>query len=249
MVITRTPLRISFFGGGTDYPAWYEQHGGAVLSTSIDKYSYLICRYLPGYFDFKIRVGWSKMELVQRPEEIEHPAVREILKFLGIKDGIEIHYNGDLPAQSGLGSSSSFVVGLLHALAVLEGRQVSKAELASTAIHIEPQIVERKRGIPRPDGGGVGGLNKITFRNNHEVEVAPVEVPQATTEALQDRLMLFFTGLARHASEVAGAQIQNTPRKEKELYAMRGMVDEGMGLLAKGDLDSFREAAPTNRGS
>ena len=121
MIITRTPLRISFFGGGTDYPPWFEKHGGAVLSTTIDKYLYLHCRYLPPFFDFKSRIVWSKIEQVQEPGEIAHPAIRGILEWLKVGEGVEIHHHGDLPARTGLGSSSSFSVGLLHALHALRG--------------------------------------------------------------------------------------------------------------------------------
>src|SRR5512142_141298 len=130
MVISRTPFRISFFGGGTDYPTWYRQHGGAVLAASIDKYCYLSCRYLPPFFEHRIRIAYSKIETCQAVDEVQHPAVRAVLKHLGIERGIEIHHDGDLPARSGMGSSSSFTVGLLHALHALSGRMVSKHQLA-----------------------------------------------------------------------------------------------------------------------
>ncbi len=130
MIITRTPFRISFFGGGTDYPAWYQEHGGVVLATTIDKYCYISCRHLPPFFEHKHRIVYSRIENVHRLEEIEHPAVRAILGWAGCEKGLEIHHDGDLPARSGLGSSSSFTVGLIHALAALDGKYVTKEELA-----------------------------------------------------------------------------------------------------------------------
>ena len=130
MIISRTPFRISFFGGGTDYPAWYRQHGGAVLAATINKYCYLTCRYLPPFFEHRIRVVYSKIENCQRPEEIVHPSARETLRFLKMDRGVEIHHDGDLPGRSGMGSSSAFTVGLLHALYALQGRAVGKRQLA-----------------------------------------------------------------------------------------------------------------------
>src|SRR5918911_4245321 len=137
MIISRTPFRISFLGGGTDYPTWYRAHGGAVLATTINKYCYLTCRRLPPFFEHRYRVVYSQMENCQTIDEIAHPAVREILRYLDLDDGLEIHHDADLPARSGLGSSSSFAVGLLHTLYAMRGRMISKAELCSEAIRIE----------------------------------------------------------------------------------------------------------------
>src|SRR6187402_3383828 len=137
MIITRTPFRISFFGGGTDYPAWFQRHGGAVLATSIDKYCYITCRYLPQFFDHKYRIVYSRIENVREISEIQHPAAKAVLGELDCKDGLEIHHDGDLPARAGLGSSSSFTVGLINAVTALRGKQISKEELASQAIHVE----------------------------------------------------------------------------------------------------------------
>lgn len=141
MIITRTPFRISFFGGGTDYPAWYQEHGGAVLATTIDKYCHISCRFLPPFFEHKHRIVYSRIENVQTFDQIEHPAVRAILGWAGIERGLEIHHDGDLPARSGIGSSSSFTVGLVHALAALQGRYVSKEDLTRNAIHIEQDLI------------------------------------------------------------------------------------------------------------
>lgn len=141
MIISRTPYRISLFGGGTDYPAWYTKHGGTVLATTIDKFCYLTCRYLPPFFEHRFRIVYSKIEDCQTAAEISHPAVRCVLQYLGIERGLEIHHDGDLPARSGMGSSSSFTVGLLHALYALQGKMPSKRQLATESIHIEQQIL------------------------------------------------------------------------------------------------------------
>src|SRR5438093_4121258 len=140
MIICRTPMRVSFFGGGTDYPAWYRQHGGAVLATAIDKYCYLTCRYLPPFFEHQYRVVYSFIERVATIDEIKHPSAREVLRFMKITRGVEIHHDGDLPARSGMGSSSAFTVGLLHALHALQGRMPGKQQLASESIHVEQNL-------------------------------------------------------------------------------------------------------------
>jgi len=145
MVISRTPFRISFFGGGTDYPIWYRDHGGTVLGTTIDKYCYISCRYLPPFFEHRIRIVYSRIENCQRVDEIAHPAVREVLRFLSMERGVEIHHDGDLPARSGMGSSSSFTVGLLHALYALQGNMPSKRQLALEGIRIEQDLIKETK--------------------------------------------------------------------------------------------------------
>ncbi|WP_204369041.1 GHMP family kinase ATP-binding protein [Methylocucumis oryzae] len=150
MIITRTPYRISFFGGGTDYPPWFRQHGGAVLATTIDKYCYISCRKLPPFFEHKHRIVYSHIENVQEIAEVKHPAVRAVLQWANVTEGLEIHHDGDLPARSGLGSSSSFTVGLVHALYALRGQMTNKEQLASDAIHIEQQLIGEKRRFSRP---------------------------------------------------------------------------------------------------
>jgi len=239
MIITRTPFRISFFGGGTDYPVWYEKHGGAVLSTAIDKYCYITCRNFPPFFDARTRIVWSKIELKNDVEEIEHPAVKGVMKFLEIKDGLEIHHAADLPARSGLGASSSFTVGLLNALYALRGETPDRGQLVNDAIHVERNIIGESVGSQDQVAAAFGGFNKITFRPDHSIEVAPLAIRPEVLAALQDRLLLFFTGLSRSASEIASAQIKNTPNKEKELKMMHAMVDQAAGFLEKGDVDAF----------
>lgn len=241
MIITRTPFRISFFGGGTDYPVWYKENGGAVLSTTIDKYCYLNCRYFPPYFDTKHRVVWSKIEHVDDIDDIEHPSVREVLKYLNVSSGVEIHHSADLPARAGMGSSSSFTVGLLHALSVLKGDEIGKKKLLLDAIHIEQNLMKESVGSQDQSAAAFGGLNKIIFGGDEEVVVNPIDVSPERLSQLQDSLMLFFTGFSRTASEIAAEQIKNTPKKGTELRAMAGMVDEAVDILQdpKREIDDF----------
>ena len=174
MIISRTPFRISFFGGGTDYPAWYREHGGAVLATSINKYCYISARYLPQFFDYKSRIVYSKVELVKDSEEVQHPAVRAALKFLGINEGIEIHHDGDLPARTGLGSSSTFTVGLLHVLYALRGRMASKMQLARDAIHLEHDLLRETVGAQDQVITAHGGLHRIDFAPDDTFSLSPL---------------------------------------------------------------------------
>ena len=240
MIITRTPLRVSFFGGGTDYPAWFQEHGGAVLATTIDKYLYLHCRYLPPFFDFRSRVVWSQIERVQDASEIVHPAIRGILQWLKIGEGVEIHHHGDLPARTGLGSSSSFSVGLLHALHALRGELVSKRKLAEEAIYVEQQVLQENVGVQDQIQSAFGGLNRIDIRTDGSFEVSPLVVRAERLAGLQNHLLLLYTGLSRHASEIAAEQVATMGSKTAELTAMRGMVDEGQRILVgNGDLRDF----------
>ena len=165
MVISRTPFRVSFFGGGTDYPSWYQEHGGAVLATTIDKYCYLTCRYLPPFFPHRFRIVWSKIEVCQSIDEILHPAVREALRYFGIDSGLSIHHEGDLPARSGIGSSSAFTVGIMHALYALQGQMVSKLKLARESIYLEQEILKETVGSQDQTSASHGGLNHITFNS------------------------------------------------------------------------------------
>ena len=239
MIISRTPFRISFLGGGTDYPVWYEKHGGMVLSTTIDKYCYIICRRRPPFFEHKVRVVWSKIELAETTGKIEHPTARETLAFLGLHENIEVHHVADLPAQSGLGASSSFTVGLLNALYALRGEKVAKERLAKEAIYIERDKVGDNVGSQDQTAVAFGGFNKIVFMPDGRTEVGRLDLHPGTVARFQDYLLLFFTGLSRSASAIAGAQIKNTPRKEKELHAMQKMVSDGIALLETEDFRGF----------
>ncbi|MEI7999388.1 MAG: kinase [Candidatus Omnitrophota bacterium] len=240
MIISRTPFRISFFGGGTDYNGWYKENKGAVLATTIDKYCYINCRYLPPFFEHKSRIIYSKMEHIQKSiDEIDHPSVREVLRFLKINEGIEIHHDGDLPARTGLGSSSSFTVGLLHCFYALKGQMVSKEQLAKEAIYVEQEMIKESVGCQDQTLAAYGGLNYIEFGGTNHLRVQPVIIPSAKLDFLKDHLMLFFTGFSRTASQIAQHQIRNIPNKKKELTRMYEMVGEALKILQGNDLLAF----------
>lgn len=240
MIISRTPYRISFFGGGTDYHTWYQEHGGAVLSTTINHYCYLNCRFLPPFFKEKSRISWSKIEQVMDNSEIDHPAVRGVLQYMDVRGGIEIHHTGDLPARSGLGSSSAFTVGLLHAVNALHGRMSSKRELACEAVHVERDILKENVGVQDQIATAYGGFNKITILQSGDFNVEPIILPQSRMEALQNHCLLFFTGVSRTASEIAKEQVKTTKDKKVELTAMRQLVDEAVECLkGNGDIAEF----------
>lgn len=232
MVISRTPFRISFFGGGTDYPVWYKEHRGAVLSTTIDKYCYITARYLPPFFEHTHRIVYSQIEDVMSISEIRHPVVRTLLDFCKVNKGVEIHHDGDLPARSGLGSSSSFTVGLLHSLHALKGNMVTKARLAEEAIHVERNILKENVGSQDQVAVAYGGFNKIYFDKQKNFSVDPITVKKEKLLQLKNHLMLVFTGLTRFASEVAQEQISNVSNKEKELKIIQQMVDEAISILS-----------------
>ena len=241
MIITRTPFRVSFFGGGTDYPAWYQEHGGSVLATTINKYCHISCRILPPFFDHKHRIVYSLIENVNHINEIKHPAVRSVLGWSKVTQGLEIHHDGDLPARSGLGSSSSFTVGLLHALKGLSGKMSSKDCLAQDAIHIEQNVIGENVGSQDQISAAYGGFNRIEFHKDDTFNVIPVIIPNYRRVELRDHLMLFFTGFSRIASEIAKSQIENLKNREKELNLMRTMVDEAISLLQNSNepIESF----------
>lgn len=231
MIISRTPFRISFFGGGTDYPVWYEENSGAVLSTTVDKYCYISIRYLPPFFEHKHRIVYSFIENVKTTDEIRHPVVKALLKLSKINKGLEIHHDGDLPAHSGLGSSSAFTVGMLNSLHALKGRIISKEELARQAIHLERNILKENVGSQDQIAVAYGGLNKIIFHNDHNFKVEPITLLKERINQLQDHSMLFFTGLSRVASQIATEQIKNTPYRKKELTIIRQMVEHAVDIL------------------
>ena len=240
MIITRTPFRISFFGGGTDIPAWYRENGGAVLSTTIDKYCYISCRGLPPFFDHRHRLVYSKQELINDITEIIHPAIRETFRFMNISEGLEIHHNGDLPAKSGLGSSSSFTVGLLHALYALKGKMIAKRRLALEAIHIEQEMIKEHVGSQDQVAVAFGGLNRITFSGQHNIEVNPIILSKSRFQQFQDHLMLFFTGFSRLASEIEEDKIKQISNKKTELSSLYNMVEDAIDILnGEGDIVDF----------
>ena len=231
MIISRTPFRVSFFGGGSDYPQWYRQNGGAVLATAIDKYCYISCRRLPPFFDYKHRLVYRKQETVNQISEIEHPAVRGVFSHFKWEEGVEIHHDGDLPARSGLGSSSAFTVGLINALRAMQGRHISKEELGTLAIHIEQDVIRENVGSQDQITAAYGGFNRIDFRRDGAIEVQPIILPAARLAAFKSHLMLVFTGFARIASEVAKTKIDNLDKRADEIRRMTRMVDEGVDIL------------------
>jgi len=231
MIISRTPYRISFLGGGTDYHTWYQTHGAAVISTTINHYCYLHCRNLAPFFEHKTRVVWSKVEEVLQHNDIKHPAVRAVLDYLQINQGVEINHQGDLPARSGLGSSSAFTVGLLHAMYALRGMMSSKRELACEAIHIERDILKENVGVQDQISTAYGGLNKIIVHPDGGFDVTPLILPHGRIQELQDHLLLFFTGVSRTASDIAADKIKSIPNKIHELHTMRSMVDMAENIL------------------
>lgn len=231
MIITRTPLRVSFFGGGTDYPIWYQEHGGAVLSTTIDKSCYITCRHLPPFFEYHSRVSYSKVENVVRNSAIEHPSVRGCLQFLGVEEGIEIHHVADLPARTGLGTSSAFTVGFLLGLYALKEQMRNKHALAVDAIQVEQEILKEAVGSQDQISAAYGGFNRINFHTDGSFEVKQMIAPAARLAALQQHCALFFTGFSRIASDVAKEQIKVTPQKKRELETMYQMVDEAEAIV------------------
>jgi D-glycero-alpha-D-manno-heptose-7-phosphate kinase len=242
MIISRTPFRISFLGGGTDYPAWYRQHGGAVLATTIDKYCYITCRYLPPFFEHRYCVIYSKMEYCQTVDEIQHPAVREVVKHLKVERALEIHHDGDLPARSGMGSSSAFTVGLLHALHALGGRMVSKQQLALESVHLEQNVLKETVGSQDQVLAAHGGLNHVTFQPNGEIAVRPVTIGAERMRELNSHLMLFYTGIKRTASTVAETYVNGIETRKRQLRIMKDLVDEALAVLnSRQDLDGFGE--------
>jgi D-glycero-alpha-D-manno-heptose-7-phosphate kinase len=209
VIISRTPFRISFFGGGTDYPAWYSKHGGSVIATTIDKYCYLSCRHLPPFFDHKIRVVYSKIENCERIDQIEHPAIRDVLRFMKFDRGVEIHHDGDLPARSGMGSSSAFTVGVLHALYALKGHMPNKRQLALVGIHVEQEILKETVGSQDQVSAAYGGFNHIQFLPNGEISVTPITIPNDRVRELNAHLMLIYTGIKRTASTIAQTYVHD----------------------------------------
>jgi D-glycero-alpha-D-manno-heptose-7-phosphate kinase len=231
MIISRTPFRISFFGGGTDYPSWYKYNGGATIGTAINKYCYLTVRDLPPFFEHKHRIVYSKVEVPTEINEIQHPAVRAIMNELDVTHGTEIQHQADLPARSGLGSSSSFTVGLLNAIRAQRGLISSPEFLANEAIRIEQEIIKESVGSQDQVWAAYGGTNFIEFQPDGTINVAPVIMSTKTVETLNSHIMLFFTGLSRIASTVAEKKISNIPHKEKQLEAMKIMAYQSRDIL------------------
>lgn len=239
MIIARAPFRMSFFGGGTDYPPFFREHGGSVLSTTFDKYAYVTVRHLPGFFDYKTQVSYSRIERVRHVSELEHPLVREAMKYLDMHR-LHIAYDADLPARSGLGSSSAFAAALMSAFHALKGQYRSPEQLAKECIYVERTLCQEDGGWQDQIASCYGGFNRIDFKEN-SFDVTPVIVSKEKKQQLNDSLMLFFTGFTRLSSEIAKEQVKAAKSKEQELLAMLALVDEAERILIEkqGNLDDF----------
>jgi D-glycero-alpha-D-manno-heptose-7-phosphate kinase len=237
MIITSTPMRISFFGGGTDYPIWYREHGGSVLSTTIDKSCFITCRWLPPFFEYHSRISYTKVENVDRNQAIQHPSVRACLEHLGIKEGVEIHHIADLPARTGLGTSSAFTVGLLLGLYALKNQMRDKRDLASEAIHVEQELLHEAVGAQDQVSAAYGGFNHINFGTDGAIDVKRILTSPERLAHLQEHLALYFTGFSRIASEIAQEQLKMTPHKVRELNQMLQLVDEAEKIVTNPQRD------------
>ena len=239
MIITKTPYRISFFGGGSDYPEWYSKYKGAVLSTTIDKHIYISCRYLPNFFKHKYRVVWSKIENVNNVNQIKHQAVKFLLKHLEFKEGLEIHYDGDLPARSGMGSSSSFTVGLINALHALKKKNISRMNLAKQAINFEQKIMGEAVGSQDQIASSIGGFNKIIFNQNKSFQVKTIK-QNKNTKLLENNLVLIYTKINRTAHKIASKYINElTTTKKDYIEKILEHVEEGEKIIKNGRIDDF----------
>lgn len=238
MIITKTPFRMSFFGGGTDIPAFYKKHGGAVISTTFDKYCYVNVRHLPRFFEYSTELTYAKIERVSNINDIEHPLIREAMKMLDMRE-IRLTYEGDLPARSGLGTSSSFAVGLLNAFYALKGKYADKRKLADDAIFLERILCNEAGGIQDQIGAAFGGLNRIDF-NAEGYSVNPVIVSPDRKKMLNRKLMLFFTGVSRFSSDIQHNTTQSIGEKTEQMLEMYCLVDEAEKILtSKCNLDEF----------
>lgn len=239
MIITKTPFRMSFFGGGTDMEEFFRQYGGAVLSTTFDKYCYVNVRHLPRFFDYTTEISYSKTERVKSIEDIEHPAIRNAMKMLNMHE-IRLTYEADLPARSGLGTSSSFAVGMLNAFYALKGKYVDKKELADEAIYLERVLCAEAGGWQDQIAASFGGFNRINFSADG-YEVLPVIIAPERKRRLNDNLLMFFTGFTRFSSDVQKANRQGYHDKTAELKEMLSLVDDAERVLTDKttDLDDF----------
>lgn len=238
MIITQTPFRMSFFGGGTDFPDFYREHGGAVISTTFDKYCYVNVRHLPRFFDYSTELSYARTERVKRVEDIEHPAIREAMKHLDMHE-IRLTYEADLPARSGLGTSSSFAVGMLNAFYALKGKYADKRKLADDAIFLERVLCNESGGVQDQIAASFGGMNRINF-NAEGYTVNPVIISPERKKLLNCNLMLFFTGFSRFSSDIQVAAEKNLKNKQSQLLEMLSLVDDAEKVLtSKTDLEEF----------
>ena len=242
MIITKTPFRVSLFGGGTDYPHWYKQNGGEVVSFTIDKYCYLTTRVLPPFFDHRFRIAYSVVETLKTLNEIKHPAVREAIRKYCPTLFLEIHHDGDLPARSGVGSSSAFAVGLIHSLKLLTEQEVTPQELANEAIDLEQNILHENVGSQDQVACALGGLNHIVFNSNSEWNAQKITVGETYKKEMEDRMVLVYTGVSRISSDIQAHLFTNLQTKMNILNRTGQLARESRSILAKGgDLDLIGE--------
>ena len=238
MIITKTPYRISFFGGGSDYPNWFNKFTGQVLSTTINKHIYITCRFLPKFFKHKYRIVWSKIENVKNLNEIEHESVKGLLKYYKINQGVEIHYDGDLPARSGMGSSSCFSVGLIKAINALNEKKITNIELAKKAIFFEQKVMGETVGSQDQVSASIGGFNKITFKKNN-INVKKIKKVE-NIKKLERNLLLIYTGINRTAHKIASTYASKLSSVKKDyITKICEHVSEGEKLLNTGKIDDF----------
>lgn len=241
MIITKTPFRISFFGGGTDYPEYFGRHGGTVLGTAIDKFAYIsVTPFYSRLFDYSTRIAYRQVECVKSIEEIQHTPFRECLRWCGISGDIEVNYTAELPSFSGLGTSSSLVVGLLNALYAFQGRYVRPLDLAYEAIEIEREVLKEAVGCQDQTFAAVGGFNVIEFRTTKNIIVHRIPLSTERLQEFEKHLLILYTGIKRRAGEIAAKQIKKVDSNVERLKRMREMVDEGHAILtSNSDLTKF----------
>lgn len=232
MIVSKTPFRISFFGGGTDYPKWYLKYGGGVISTSIDKYCYISCRELPPFFSHTHRIVYSKIENAKNINDIKHPVVREILKKFNIKAGLEIHHDGDLPAKSGIGSSSSFTVGMLNALNALKKKKITKCQLAHQAIFLEQKILKENVGSQDQIAAAYGGFNYINFNKNGTFEILKNKFKKKNIDQIEESIVLCYTSLSRISGHVAKKKLSNLHLKKLKFEKLNYLTVDAKKLLS-----------------
>ncbi|MBU0679331.1 MAG: kinase [Verrucomicrobia bacterium] len=240
MIISRTPFRISFFGGGTDFPEFFLKHGGSTLLTTIDKYCYISIHRLSPFFKHRFRASYAKTELVQSPEDFEHPLIRESLLMLGIEDGLEIAHVADLPGRTGLGSSSSFTVGLLHCLHTFKGETATPEDLTRESIIVERERVKDSGGHQDQYAAAHGGLVRIDFSDKDPAAVRRLNIHGSRLHELENKLMLFYMGIESSAEEILTEQKKRFGTNERSLLEMLDLVDRAEGILCSdASLDEF----------
>ncbi|NBO22266.1 kinase [bacterium] len=241
MIIIRTPFRISFFGGGTDYPSWYQEHGGSVISTTINKYSFLVLRKLPSIFDYNYRIRYFDRQETRILDDINVPVIREAIKYMKFKNGLDITHHGDLPNRTGIGSSSSFSVSLLHGLSALSHQQLTKRELAQKAIHLEQNILNESVGSQDQVAAAFGGFNRIDFGGTSNFICSPLPLKKNLLNELESWIQLFFTEQLRNAHDIADKKIKGIKNKRVDLNLMQELTVEAEKLLFSAKIMDFAE--------